>query len=199
MAKIAITKDVLDTEEYMDELDLPYQKPEPATPKNSPSAPSTPKNDTPKLSEDGRPPFSKDSTTRKQKRVLPRSSEGTDMLSIASTEMTLWGMEAQDKISKVLTPAMCDHFGKKDARGLSKSEVDNLEYLKLCIFTGMKPLFPVDEQAILDVLKQNTKPSEAFLSHSKQKAAQIESSYSRRLTSSEMKFVYATSYTDLYL
>lgn len=199
MAKIAITKDVLDTEEYMDELDLPYQKPEPATPKNTPSAPSTPKNDTPKLSEDGRPPFSKDSTTRKQKRVLPRSSEGTDMLSIASTEMTLWGMEAQDKISKVLTPAMCDHFGKRDARGLSKSEVDNLEYLKLCIFTGMKPLFPVDEQAILDVLKQNTKPSEAFLSHSKQKAAQIESSYSRRLTSSEMKFVYATSYTDLYL
>lgn len=191
MAKIAITKDVLNTEEYMEELDLPYQEPAVETP-DSPSVPKD--NETPKLSNDGRPPFSKDSVPRKQKRVLPRSGEASE-----ATAYRVWGINAQESISKVLTPAICDHFKKKNARALSKSEVDNLEYLKLCIFTGMKPLFPVDEKTILDVLKANTKPSQQFLDISKEKASNLEMTYGRKLNSAEMKHVYADTFVDMFM
>lgn len=201
MAKLAITKDVLDTEEYMDELDLPYQKPEVDNSTNSPNSPSvTKKDETPKLSENGRPPLSKDSVPRKQKRVLPRSGEATVQdYKGQSTSYTVWGINAQDAISKVMTPAICDHFNKKNARALSKSEVDHLEYLKLCIFTGMKPLIPIDEKTILDVLNANTKPSQDFLSLSKEKTVNLENDYNRKLTSAEMKHVYADTFTDLFM
>jgi hypothetical protein len=177
---------MLDSEEYMEELDLPYQKPEQVTPDVSVVEPK--KDEAPKLSQDGRPPFSKDSVPRKQKRVLPRTGEGT--------AVTLWGIEAQEQISKILTPAICSHFNKKDARSLSKTEVDELEYLKLCIFTGMKPLMPVEEKDILNLLGIATKPSKDFIKSSNEKLRHLQNG---KATASAMRHIYAATYSDLYI
>ena len=84
----------------------------------------------------GRPKFSRDTTKRKEKRVLPRSGD--------ATTATLWAIEAQNKISEVVSPIALSHFNKKNARSLNKAEVDQLEYLKMC--------FPVTI-VIMDLLK----------------------------------------------
>ena len=186
MAKLTLTKDMLDGEEYMEELDLPYQKPEQVTPDVGVVNPK--KDDAPTGKPDGRPPFSKDSVPRKQKRVLPRTGEGT--------AVTLWGIEAQERISKILTPAICSHFNKKDARSLSKTEVDELEYLKLCIFTGMRPLIPVEEKDILNLLGIATKPSKDFIKSSNEKLQHLQNG---KVTASAMRHIYAATYADLFI
>ena len=75
MAKIAITKDIIDTEEYLDQLGLPH-RPEEEQPQQ-PEEQKTPQQEEKyaPVDEGGRPKLSKDETKRKQKRVLPRSGE----------------------------------------------------------------------------------------------------------------------------
>jgi hypothetical protein len=122
--------------------------------------------------------------------VLPRSGE--------PTSATLWGIEAQEKISEVMTPIACAHFNKKDARALSKSEVDDLEYLKLCIFTGLEPLIEVTPEVIQKILQLNTKPSAAFteLVDSKQEA--FSSVRQRKPNTVEMRHIYASVYVEMF-
>ena len=102
MAKLGITKDVLDTEEYFEKIGLPYEEKEEI--KENDNNPGNIKDDDQNVQESGRPPLSKDQGPRKQRRVLPRSSE--------PTSATLWGNEAQQKISDIMTPIVCNHFGK---------------------------------------------------------------------------------------
>ena len=125
VAKIGITKDVVNTEEYFERLDIPYrEREEPSVEDAAPPAVKEEMDKEEKRSEEpGRPPLSKDVGPRKQKRVLPRSGE--------ATSATLWAINAQQKISTIMTPIACSHFKKKDARALSKAEVSQLEYLKL--------------------------------------------------------------------
>ena len=55
-----------------------------------------------------------------------------------------------------------EHFEKKNVRSLTRSEFDQLEYLKLCIFTGMKPFMEIDAEVIKNLIDMNTRPSQAF-------------------------------------
>jgi hypothetical protein len=186
MAKIAMTKDVLDSKEYLEQIGLPATNAPPATVAPSPTGkkPAAPSQ------QSGRPSFSRDTAPRKQRRVLPRSGE--------PTSATLWGIEAQEKISEVMTPIACAHFNKKDARALSKSEVDDLEYLKLCIFTGLEPLIEVTPEVIQKILQLNTKPSAAFteLVDSKQEA--FSSVRQRKPNTVEMRHIYASVYVEMF-
>ena len=150
MAKIALTKDILDSE-YLENLGVPYTDP----PVVEPPISNAPKDSENKPTEDnGRPKFSRDTQKRKQKRVLPRSSD--------ATSKTLWAMEAQAKISEIVSPIALAHFDKKNIRSLNKAEVDQLEHLKLCILTGMQPFMDIDENVVKQLIDNKTKPSDEF-------------------------------------
>jgi len=190
MAKIAMTKDIMDTEEYLDQLGLPH-KPEEEIEEQSqqPNSPQQEKEYQP-VDEGGRPQLSRDETKRKQKRVLPRSGE--------PTAATIWGISAQNKISSIITPIACAHHKKKDARALSKSEVDELEYLKLCIFTGMEPFVDVTEELVHKIINNNTKPSEAFENSAAFKVKEFIRLNNKKPNTSEMKHIHASSYASVY-
>ena len=188
MAKIALTKDVLDSEQYLEKVGLP-----PATQeenevevkdlipqqevKYEPSEPT------------GRPKFSRDVTKRKQKRVLPRSGD--------PTTATLWAVGAQDKISEIVSPIALSHFNKKNARSLNKSEVDQLEYLKICILTGMEPYMEITPELVKDLLDVATKPSENFNLVVAKKIKAFVSTNSKKPNSSEMKYIHAAAFVDM--
>ena len=61
-----------------------------------------------------------------------------------------------------MSPIVLAHFNKKNARSLNKSELDQLEYLKMCILTGMEPYMEITPETVKDLLDANTKPSEDF-------------------------------------
>lgn len=188
MAKLGLTKDLVDTEEYFDQLGLPHKEIEvPEEPKQEPK-PEKEEEFQP-VDEGGRPPFSRDETKRKEKRVLPRSGE--------PTAATIWGISAQDKISSIITPIACAHNKKKDARALSKSEVDELEYLKLCIFTGMEPFMDVTEDLVHKIINNNTKPSKAFIETVAFKTEEFTKFNNKKPNTSEMKHIYASSYASV--
>ena len=191
MAKIAMTKDIMDTEEYLDQLGLPH-KPEEEIEEQSqqPNSPQQEKEYQP-VDEGGRPQLSRDETKRKQKRVLPRSGE--------PVAATIWGIAAQDKISSILTPIACAHHKKKDARALSKSEVDELEYLKLCIFTGMEPFVDITEELVQKIIQNNTKPSEAFQETVKASISEFSKFNKRKPNTSELKHLYANVFSSLVI
>ena len=97
-----------------------------------------------------------------------------------------------------MNPIACAHFGKKNARALSKSEVDQLEYLKLCIFTGMEPMIEVTEEIIQQVLNLNTKPSIAFTELAEAKSETFNTVRQRKPNISEMKHIYASAYAEIF-
>tara|TARA_R110000765_G_scaffold68868_1_gene133240 strand:+ start:7460 stop:9583 length:2124 start_codon:yes stop_codon:yes gene_type:complete len=191
VAKIGITKDVVNTEEYFERLDIPYrEREEPSVEDAAPPAVKEEMDKEEKRSEEpGRPPLSKDVGPRKQKRVLPRSGE--------ATSATLWAINAQQKISTIMTPIACSHFKKKDARALSKAEVSQLEYLKLCILTGMKPFIEITPELIKELVEQNTKPSEAFNSLAKSSIESFSSVNGRKPTTAELRHIQASVYAQL--
>ncbi len=189
IAKIALTKDVLDTEEYLAEnLGLPYKEPKKLEPPAIKEKP--PENSQMPPQDAGRPKNSTDTMPRKQRRVLPRSGE--------PTSATLWGIDAQEKISKYMNSFACKHFGKSSARQLNKSEVDQLEYLKLCIFTGLDPMIEVTPEIINEVLSLNTKPSQAFEEISEAKATTFNTVMRRKPNSSDMRHIYASAFAEIF-
>ena len=185
IAKIALTKDILDPE-YLDDIGLPYAEPA-QTEEASPAVPEDSKNE-PKL-DNGRPPFSKDTQKRKEKRVLPRSSD--------ATSKTMWAVEAQAKISEIVSPIALGHFGKKNVRSLNKAEVDQLEHLKLCILTGMQPFMDIDEGVIKELIDSKTKPSTAFYSLAESKKQDFVTNNQRDPNTSEMRFIYSATFGEM--
>jgi len=96
-----------------------------------------------------------------------------------------------------MTPIICSHFNKKDARALSKAEVDQLEYLKLCILTGMKPFVDVTPELVKQLIEQNTKPSKAFRSIVKDRASSFSSINARKPNTSELRHIHASVYAEI--
>ena len=188
MAKIGLTKDILDTEEYFDQIGLPVaEQEEEITEVNTDTENSDPK----PVQEAGRPLMTQDTEPRKKRVDIPRSAEPTSAI--------LWGIEAQEKIADTVTPAICEHFGKKNATALSKSQIDELEYLKLCIFTGMEPMIEVTPEIINEVLKKNTKPSMAFLKIVDDKETTFNTIRRKKPSMAEMKHIYASAFAQIFI
>ena len=187
VAKISLNKDTLDSDEYLEKLGLPPATKEevidsdPVSEQNEKYNPEEP---------NGRPRFSRDTTKRKEKRVLPRSGN--------ATTATLWALDAQSKISEVLSPIALAHFNKKNARSLNKSEVDQLEYLKMCVLTGMTPHMEITSGVVKQLLDGKTKPSDEFNSIVEDKIDSFVLANNKRPNSSEMKYIYASSFTDMH-
>jgi len=193
VVKIGLTKDKVDTEEYFDRLGIPHaEMEEPVVEtKNDPVEEEVQKEEerNEPVNDEGRPRLSRDIGPRKQKRVLPRSGE--------ATSATLWAIKAQAKISDIMTPMACSHFKKKDARALSKAEVDQLEYLKLCILTGMKPFIEITPELVKEVVEAGTKPSKAFTQSVKESVSSFSHVNNRRPTTSELRHIYASVYANM--
>ena len=66
---------------------------------------------------------------REQRKPKPRTSAQIE--DFVGTSM--WAKSAQSKISEIVTPAMLDHFGKKNLRSLSAKESDTLEMFKFSL------------------------------------------------------------------
>ena len=98
--------------------------------------------------EDGRPKNSKDKQKRKQREVKPRESVNSSEFIVT----TLWASEAQSKISDIINPAILAHYEKASLRSLTKSEVDQLEHLKLCILCGMEPFIEITPETVNQLL-----------------------------------------------
>ena len=191
MVKIGVTKDIVDTEEYFDKIGIPHQEIEEQDVQTPPpmdeQEPVDPKEKP--VNDNGRPPFSKDTKERKQKRVLPRSGE--------PTSATLWAIQAQSKISEVLTPIACSYFKKKDARALSKPEIDQLEYLKLCTLTGTQPFVDITPELVKSLVEQETKPSQAFNLAVEDTVKGFSSINNRKPTTLELRHIHASVYAEM--
>ena len=109
--------------------------------------------------EDGRPKNAKDQIKRKQKEVKPRKSVNSEFVNIS-----LWATEAQNKISKITNPAILAYHNKANLRSLTKSEMDQLEHLKLCILCGIEPFMDIDADVINSLLKRPAVINETVLS-----------------------------------
>ena len=189
VAKIALTKDIIDSNEYLDRVGLPGRTEDVVEDKVE-SLPIEQESVYNPESENGRPRFSRDLTKRKQKRVLPRSGD--------AMTATLWALEAQNKISDIISPIALAHFDKKNVRSLNKAEVDQLEYLKICILTGMEPYMEITPETVKALIDAGTKPSEDFNLVVAQKVDSFTAKNSKNPNNSEMKYIHASAFVDMF-
>ena len=98
--------------------------------------------------ENGRPPFTKDSEPRKQKRVLPKSKP-------AVSSVMVWSNEAQKIISNIVNPAMLNYYNKNNLRELTKAELIALEDIKFKVLCNLRPYEEINEDKIALIMENN--------------------------------------------
>jgi hypothetical protein len=125
--------------------------PKPPTPGGG--LPNSPKPSNP----NGRPVLKKDSGPRKQRTETPRSKPGV-------AEFIYWAEESWNEISDVLTDAYLNSKSKKNLRQLTKSEVKELEKLKVDVLTNVDIMSDVSATTIRDILSDNRRTPLAFAS-----------------------------------
>ena len=201
IAKIALSKDALDNKEYLDHLGLPpgsMNESEDKIPLKENPRRIDERRDVEQLEstkdrtdnpDGGRPRFSRDKQKRKQKRVLPRSSD--------SVSVCLWAINAQKEISELVAPMATHHFSKKNIRSLTKSEFDELEYLKLCILTGMQPYMEITPELVQALVEKNTKPSSEFTTMVSASTREFSGLHNRKPNVNEMRYIYASAFAEL--
>lgn len=193
MAKVALTKDVLDSKKYLKEIGLPpaavdktaTQSTKPGIQLNPSKAPNPVANP-----QGGRPLLSRDTQKRKQKRVLPKSSDNTTAM--------LWAVNAQDKINEVLSDIVLTHFDKKNIRSLSNAQINQFEYLKLCVFSGLEPFSDISNESIKNLVDSQKSPPAKFTSISKSKVNAFIKANNRQPNINELRLIYASSYADMH-
>jgi hypothetical protein len=190
IAKIALTKDKL-SDEYLDDMGLPVSNDETPEPQQEPTkeVPEEQEDNNDPINPVGRPFFSRDSTKRKQKRVLPKSG--------SPTASVLWAVQAQDQIADILSPIALSHFNKKNMRSLSKAEMSQVDYLKLCILTGMKPYMDITSDMVKELLDSGSQPSQAFTNMVQDEVESFKTSNNRMPNSSELKYINATVFVSM--
>jgi hypothetical protein len=92
---------------------------------------------------------------------------------------------------------MLDFYNKKNVRSLTKAEFSQLEYLKLCLLTGLEPFIELNPEIIKDLIENGHKPSHEFLEQVAEEMESFVYSNSRKPTVDEMKYIYASVFIDL--
>lgn len=190
VAKILVTKDAID-DEFYDDIDLPkVDVPAPLMKPASVGGGNTNQQAKPPKSnpQGGRPLNEKDKTKRKTKTVLPKSGEAAAIL---------WAYNIQKAIADEITPMMLNFYKKKNVRSLTKGEFDQLEYLKLCLLTGIEPFVELNPDVIKQLIDQSHKPSEAFIQEVGDEMENFVYLNTRKPTVDEMKYIYASVYVNL--
>jgi hypothetical protein len=92
---------------------------------------------------------------------------------------------------------MLSFYEKKNVRSLTKAEFDQLEYLKLCLLTGIEPFMELSPEIIKDLIDMNHRPSQAFINKVSDELDNFVYLNTRKPTVDEMKYIYASVYVDL--
>jgi hypothetical protein len=136
--KTSVPKDML----------MPQPKPPAGT-----GLPNAPKPSNP----NGRPVNTKDTNPRKPRIDNPRTKPGV-------AEFVYWAEESWKEISDVLTDAYLNSKSKKNLRQLTKSEVKELEKLKIDVLTNVDIMSEVNTTSIRDILSTNQRTPKSFSS-----------------------------------
>ena len=116
--------------------------------------------------------------------MLPKSG--------APTASVLWAVQAQDQIADILSPIALSHFNKKNMRSLSKAEMSQVDYLKLCILSGIKPFMEITPELVKELVDSGSRPSLAFKNAIEDEIESFKSHNNRLPNSSEMKYINAS-------
>ena len=107
---------------------------------------------------DGRPMFKKDDGPRKRRVDKPKSTPGV-------AELLVWSEDAWNKVSSVITSAYLNSNNKKNLRQLTKSQVRDLEQLKLDVFTNLDAGCNVTDDIIYTKLKSGSRIPDSLKNH----------------------------------
>ena len=153
--KIALNKDLLDNEEFLEDKGLPPREDEPV--QEEPQSPQPqkqePKNKMPQ--DPGRPSNVTDTKPRKKRVEKPKSKPG-----LAQT--ILWANKSFDSISNIVNSAYLSMNGKSNLRQITKAEVHNLEKIKIDVLYNLEPMSIVDESAVINILSNKASASRDF-------------------------------------
>lgn len=155
--KIALNKDLLDNEEFLEEKGLPIKEEPVEEPKKDvPSNPEQePKKEMPQ--DPGRPLNVIDTEPRKQRVEKPRSIPGL-------AETILWANKSFDSISNIINSAYLSMNGKSNLRQITKAEVHDLEKMKLDVLYNLEIMSSVDESSVMKILASQKSISKEFKS-----------------------------------
>ena len=95
--------------------------------------------------DNGRPPYTPDKGPRKKRVETPKSKPGL-------ADLIVWANDAFEEVSSTLNIAFLGANNKKNLRQLTKSEVCDLENLKVQALTNLNPMGVIDEPSILKAL-----------------------------------------------
>lgn len=108
-----------------------------------------------KAKDNGRPPLKKDNGPRKKRVETPKSTPGL-------ADMIVWASDAFEDISKNINKAFLSINSKTNMRQLTKSQVLDLETLKLDVLTNLPAMQPVTAQGITDIVSAGSRTPSAF-------------------------------------
>lgn len=115
-----------------------------------------PSNSNTDIKQNGRPLLKQDEGPRKQRTTKPKSTPGL-------AEMMSWCEASLDKVSKILNSAYLGFVNKKTLRELTKSEIKDLEMLKLDIFTNIDPFSDFNDKDVYNLLSSNARADTIFI------------------------------------
>lgn len=121
------------------------------TPISSPAEPAVPKKG---QQGEGRPKNSKDTTTRKTKRVTPRTNADGGVEDSEFVDLLLWATDAQEQISEIVHPFYLKTCNKKNMRQLTTSQVEDVEHLKFALLCNVEPHEKITTDSIVALLQE---------------------------------------------
>tara|TARA_R100000008_G_C3587645_1_gene173790 strand:- start:1610 stop:3637 length:2028 start_codon:yes stop_codon:yes gene_type:complete len=107
------------------------------------------------IKDNGRPPFTPDEGPRKKRVETPKSVPGL-------ADLIVWANDSFESVSDTLNKAFLGANNKKNLRQLTKSEVCNLESLKIQVLSNLDPMSITDEKSILKALSSTKRTPKAF-------------------------------------
>ena len=106
----------------------------------------------------------------------------------------LWASSTQKSISDVLNPALLHSYGKSNLRGLTKSQMDELEYIKLCVLSNIKPYSTVDAELLVSILEAGTSVDKQMIEIYKQLTTDFAVANDRNPTLEEKRSLQSSAY-----
>jgi hypothetical protein len=140
---------------------------------------------------DGRPKNSTDTKPRKKRVDKPKT------LGVFA-DLFMWGNEAQKSLATILSPAILDHFKKKNLRSLTKAEVDYAENLKFNVFATLEPYSDINHKTVYDILERNTKANEDMIQTCEALAILFTKRTGNQPTLDETRQMQSSAYALLY-
>mgnify|MGYP001332019508 CR=1 FL=1 len=105
--------------------------------------------------DNGRPLFKEDDGPRKKRVDKPKSKPGI-------AETVVWVEGAWTDLSSIVNNAFLNIKGKKNLRQLTKSDVSDLERIKIDVLTNIPTLDDVSDNTVYNILSQNLKAPADF-------------------------------------